>query len=168
MNDYLCLCSGPDGVMYKLVWKLVSYLALDLQEQQMLVGPTRQWFVKEDPHVNLGANYLCGTVGLLNHYGGGQHFNVYAPNEVNAMSVLLQELVRDNTLSWSFMELERDDRWLEIRALAKVVLEKAGLYVNPPKKPIWFPDELEIWWDDYRTKDKAGMTLLRERKHNGI
>lgn len=151
VSEYLKLCEGINGQNHKLMWKLVSFLALDAEAQKALIGPTEEWFVKEDAQINPGANYLCGVILLIEELGGGYHFNRFAPSEVDRMSELVDDLAWGRLeFRWSFETLEKDKRWLELRKLARVILERTGLSISPPKHPIWLPDKMEIGWRNYK------------------
>ena len=137
--------------MYLLSWQLVSFLALELDEQVLHLGETRQWFVKESAEANPGANYFCGILSALYSQGSGRHFSDFAPGEVAEFSVLVEAMCLSlSEHQWSHEELKNREAWSALRRLAVAILDSAGVWINLPKQPFWFPEVMEIWWDDYR------------------
>lgn len=129
---------------YLLAWQLVSFFALAPEDQRAAVGPCESWFVKEDSS-NAGANYFIGMLLLLCQTGHGHHFDDWAHAEADEMEETLTRIHRNlHFYNWSSAQLQQDQDWIYLRALANAMLEKAGIWINSPKKPLWFPDHMEI------------------------
>lgn len=47
--------------------------------------------------------------------------------------------------NWSAAQLQQDNDWIYLQSLALAMLDKAGIWINPPKKPFWFPDYMEVY-----------------------
>lgn len=150
--------------MYLLSWQLVSFLAVADNEQIALIGPAQEWFMKESPEVNPGANYLFGICLLLRENGTGRHFEEFANEESIEMAKLLidDKLFSGGSSVWSANALAIDPFWIRLRQLANKMLSKADLWINPPKKVLWLPDWTEIWWDNYR--EMLPKTRRRKKK----
>jgi hypothetical protein len=158
MKTFLKLCEGATGKPFVLSWQLVSFLALGEPDQVIAIGSAENWFVKENPTVNPGANYLCGMLMLLSENGGGHHFDDFAPDESQEMATMVEEICSNRSnYQWSVSELREGRTWIRLRQLANTMLLKANLWINAPKEPLWFPDLMEIWWGDYKELDASGM-----------
>ncbi len=134
-----------DNSPHLLAWQLVSFFALDVESQRAAVGPCEQWFVKENSS-NAGANYFTGMVLLLCQTGYGHHFDDWALAEANEMEEILMRIHSNlDIYNWSAAQLQQDHDWTYLQTIANAMVSKARIWVNPPKKPLWFPDYMEIY-----------------------
>lgn len=142
-ETYLSALKEADSP-YLLAWQLVSFFALDAEDQRAALGPCEPWFVKENSS-NTGANYFTGMLLLLCQTGHGHHFDDWARAEADEMEETLTRIHRNLHLyHWSVAQLQQDQDWVYLRALANAMLEKAGIWINPPRIPLYFPDYMKI------------------------
>ena len=146
--DYLYHSKGKSTVFH---WQLLSWFALESHDQIALIGRCQDWFIKERAGVNPGANYLIGMVSVFVEYGGGGHFNLWAPAEAEEISRLASNMLWQGPAdTWSKDALCNHADWHQLRMLAQEILSICELWSLPRQEPYHFPDHLEIWWKDYR------------------
>jgi hypothetical protein len=133
---------GPD----RIALELISFFALDPEEQRSMLGPTEDWFTPEDPEINPGANYLLGMVRAFptNKNILVDLADLPERSAVFELGFLLELLVFDrDRYYWTAKALD-GPAWGLIRRLARTVLSEAGFACTPPAVPFWFPDLIEM------------------------
>ena len=119
----------------RVAWEVVSYLALDPSDQVLILGPAEQWFCKEHPEVNPGANYLFGTAQALAAFKNNlSDSGGLAENSALAELAALLRLMTFATSEyvWSVSQLRDCAVWRLVRRLASLLMSEVGLQRVPP------------------------------------
>jgi hypothetical protein len=128
-------------------WELLSYLALEPARQEELVGPAEEWFCREDPEINPGSNYLLGVACALSTYKNGfvDSADLGYDSALFELNALLELMIFSSDMYfWTIKDLYENYAWRLVRRLARATLEEAGLESNPPEKPFFLPDLLDV------------------------
>lgn len=131
----------------EIAWELLSYLALDPDAQESMIGRTEEWFCCEIVDVNPGANYLLGMVYAFSSYKN----ILFDSADLDEKSVIfeLDSLLKNMTSDtknyfWTIEQVNQNPAWQLVRNLSRLVLDEAGLDLNPPAEPFWFPEIFEV------------------------
>jgi hypothetical protein len=134
----------------EIAWEAPSFLASSAEEQVQLLGPAGEWFVREDSNSNPGANYIRGVANIFLEYE-----NAFMDSadilDVTTSTALRDKLWEIPAKAWSKESLRIDPNWEDVRKIARKLLAEANLEPNPPTKPIWIPDFLEV--EHYSVED---------------
>jgi len=130
----------------KIIWKVLSFFASKPEQQISMIGPTEDWFCREDMKKNPGANYLKGMRIAYLEYWGALLDRVEEDQKRVLENIYeqLEKMVLDKKC-WSANVLAGSDEWRYLRTLAGKALDMIGLHImDPSQKPIWFPDIIHI------------------------
>lgn len=128
----------------ELIWMVLSFFALNADKQAKKVGPSENWFCKENKK-NKGANYLKGLSVSYIEYWGFISCQLEDSN-LTVLKGIYDRLVKMflNEKCWSIDALSEDDNWLYLRIQAKEALNILGLPVHSLKEFIWFPEFIHM------------------------
>jgi hypothetical protein len=125
--------SGTD-----VLWMLFSFLMLDVARQvERLGGLPLQEAADEQALTENGANYLRGTIESFD----GSWLEDFAPCPKARQFFELTATLNPRQSYESFMT---DGKWSQLRAMAKLVLDEAGLDPIPVPSRIHFEDFIEM------------------------
>jgi hypothetical protein len=126
-------------------WKLLSFFALDPQQQRMLFGTAGQWFCREGSG-NLGANYLLGCkVAAASLVLSLRDRFPLASAELEEVVKFLSSMPPSHDAGvWSFNAIDGSQVWCELRMLARQALLVVGLQVIQLKKPLVIEELIEV------------------------
>lgn len=134
-------------------WRLLSFFALDPQQQRILFGTAGQWFCRESKK-NLGANYLlgCKIAAELLVLSLRDRFPL-ASSELEELVRYLKNMPPSRDAGvWSFDAIGGSQVWSELRVLAREVLSVAGLQLMQLRKPLVIEELIEV--EGYRAPQK--------------
>lgn len=141
MND-----QHPSGGYALGLWKLLSYFALEAQEQQRWIGYAQDWFA-EDPEKTpetSSRNYLIGiTIAFIELTYG---------NEWEANADLFQGMLdaigrEKQDLHGPFFDVEKlpdHPGWQTLRELARAILADSGAQIAHFRKPLDLQQFIEV------------------------
>src|SRR5664279_2592891 len=153
MSDFYRRLKGPHGKEYAFNWQILSFLASAPEAQRRLLGPSEEWFCREGTS-EPGANYLAGiawTAEKILHESAWLPEDEEISSKLRDVVVKLVWLHRDE--AYSLAALVVHPAWVEARKLAREVLSIWDVPVQPPNKPLWFPEVLAITWKTYKDID---------------
>jgi hypothetical protein len=124
-------------------WEAWSFLSAPAGVQISLLGPADEWFIREDPAKNPGANYLRGIANIVLTFG-----NAFMDSsdivDTATFTAAARKLVEIPKRAFSKDALRTDPAWASVRELASKLLAEAGLPQNLPVKPFWIADFIEV------------------------
>lgn len=147
------LLKGEISEAEKILWMALSFLASEPEQQKAKIGPAGDWFCKEDKNKNPGANYLRGIGIIYIDYWGFGLAEVDGNHEHEIVFIKIKNLFEKmfwEKECWSQNTLAENRDWHDLRILANQALHALGLDLHPLRKPISFPDIIQMEHYDYK------------------